>query len=309
MKKFYIFLTIIAVILAAGFGYFRFFGNAKGLISIKEGIQGQVGDLRIGVSYIKEKPEYADSQGNKIDNPSAPAGPAAGLALADPESGSNINVFIGDYYTFGQYEIYVKDIILGSEHSKGLITLQVTSSADKNPVIMNHVASLPPADTEKKMVAYAFSYLDIIYGEQGKDWNYISADRTIIGNRAYDKVAIKLADDSDEAIYFDITDSLRQIVKKDIGNLGSITFSKNKGASVKDAILIRGAEGEKDGVASEYKYLEAQYGLRGIDWELALQSLIKDNGRYYDQMDIKLSDGTEVTIYFDITNFYGINNF
>lgn len=287
-----------------------FSGNANDLISIREGIQGQVGDLRIGISYVKEKPEYVDSQGNKIDNPSALSGPVAGLALADPKSNSNINVFIGDRYTIGQYEIYVKDIILGSEHSKGLVTLRVMGSADENLVIMNHVASLPPADTEKKKVAYAFSYLGIIYGEQGKDWNYISADSSvIIGNRVYDKVTIKLADGSEELIHFDITDSLRQIVKKDIENLGSITFSKNNGTSVKDAILIRGAEGEKDGINSEYKYLEAQYGLRGIDWELALQSLIKDNGRYYDQMDIKLSDGTGATVYFDITEFYGINNF
>lgn len=310
MKKSYILLAVMGVILIAGLGYFMFSESESSLISIKEGIQGQVGDLRIGVSYIKENPEFVDSDGNKIENPSASAGPAAGLALADPESEAVLNVVIGDQYTFGKYEIFVKNIVLGTDNYKGSVALRVTSAVDKNPVIMSHVVSLPPADTKEKKVAYAFSYLDLIYGEREIGWNYVSADSAVIGNRVYDAVTIELADGSEELIHFDITDSLRQIVKKDIENLGGITFSKNKGTSVGDAIIIKGAEGEKDGIDSEYKYLEAQYGLRGIDWELTLQSLLKENGRDYDQMDIKLlNDGTEITVYFDISEFFGINNF
>ena len=56
---------------------------------------------------------------------------------------------------------------------------------------------------------------------------------------------------------------------------------------------------------SEYVYLNAKYGLRGLDWELVQQALLTENGREYDQMDLKLFDGTEKTLYFDITEFFG----
>lgn len=85
-----------------------------------------------------------------------------------------------------------------------------------------------------------------------------------------------------------------------------ISFSNNSGESIEDAIVIINATGEEDGVNSEYYYLEKRFGIQEIDWELVSQSLLSGEGdRYYDKMDISLSAGEMISIYFDITDFYG----
>jgi hypothetical protein len=45
--------------------------------------------------------------------------------------------------------------------------------------------------------------------------------------------------------------------------------------------------------------------MRGKDWNLKLQSLVQNEGKFYDRMDLIFSDGSEKTIYFDITKFFG----
>ena len=315
MKKALAIVVILVgalTLLAAAVFYFRGLEDGTGsedknVITIPEGIQSQFGDLRIGVATIKEKAEYVDSEGNPIDTGSIPpsVGPIAKLAIADQESDYSMNVATGDSYPVGNYEMYVQEIVLGTEGSRGLVTLRITSEVDKNPTIINHVVSLPPVDTEKRKAAYAFAYLDTVYGEGGENWQYISVDRAAMGGRVYDTLTIKLADGSEELVHFDVTAALRQIAKKALEDLTDITFSKNSGEAVEDAILIRGAESDKAGVDSEYVYLNAKYGLRGLDWELVQQALLTENGREYDQMDLKLFDGTEKTLYFDITEFFG----
>jgi len=85
-----------------------------------------------------------------------------------------------------------------------------------------------------------------------------------------------------------------------------ISFSENNGESVDDAIIIMNATGEEDGVGSEYYYLEKRFGKQEVDWELEMQSLVGgEDDRYYDKMDIKLTDGKMITVYFDITDFFG----
>lgn len=76
------------------------------------------------------------------------------------------------------------------------------------------------------------------------------------------------------------------------------------GESIERAIVID-AENEVTGVLAEYEYLEKRFGKRGKDWKLNMQSLIEENKKMYDMMDLTLSDGTEKTIYFDITSFFG----
>jgi len=89
------------------------------------------------------------------------------------------------------------------------------------------------------------------------------------------------------------------------GGNGGITFSKNSGNSIKDAIVISNAKSDEEGVDAEYAYLEKKYGQRNVDWKLITQSLITNNDKDYDKMDIELSDGTMLTVYFDITDFLG----
>lgn len=79
---------------------------------------------------------------------------------------------------------------------------------------------------------------------------------------------------------------------------------KKNGESIEKAIVID-AENEVTGVLAEYEYLEKRFGKRGKDWKLNMQSLIEKSKKIYDMMDLTLSDGTEKTIYFDITSFFG----
>ncbi len=76
------------------------------------------------------------------------------------------------------------------------------------------------------------------------------------------------------------------------------------GQSIENAVKILGIKNHLMGVMAEYEYLGRKFGKRGRDWELEMQALIKENGRYYDKMVVRLSDGTKKTIYFDITPFF-----
>jgi len=73
---------------------------------------------------------------------------------------------------------------------------------------------------------------------------------------------------------------------------------EKSGESIEKAIIV-------ESIAAEYEYLERKFGERGKNWELDTQSLVKKGNKYYDRIDLKLSDGTRKTIYFDITAFFG----
>ena len=93
--------------------------------------------------------------------------------------------------------------------------------------------------------------------------------------------------------------------REDLTYKGYITFSNNNGESIDDAIIIRNAKTDLEGIDAEYYYLEKRFGKRGTDWNLDQQSLVNEDGANYDAMDITLSDGSKQTIYFDITDFFG----
>jgi len=87
---------------------------------------------------------------------------------------------------------------------------------------------------------------------------------------------------------------------------GYITFSNNSGQSIEDAIIIDYAQGEEDGEASEYYYLQEKFGQIDVDWFLESQELVTEEKRFYDKMNIELADKTRATVYFDITEFFGV---
>jgi hypothetical protein len=82
-------------------------------------------------------------------------------------------------------------------------------------------------------------------------------------------------------------------------------FTGGAGDTPETAIIIRGMPNHTRGVQAEYLYLTRRFGRRGTDWELTKQALLQVGGRSYDEMRIKLSDGTQKTIFFDITEFFG----
>ena len=77
--------------------------------------------------------------------------------------------------------------------------------------------------------------------------------------------------------------------------------------SADDPIIIKGAEGHFNAVAAEYQYIAMKYGTRQKDWELLGQALINHKGRMIDEMRIRLSNGKLVILYFDITEYFGLD--
>src|SRR5262245_9295426 len=85
-----------------------------------------------------------------------------------------------------------------------------------------------------------------------------------------------------------------------------IRFEGGPGTTRDSAVKILGAPNHSAGIDAEYQYLGDQFGQAGVDWELKGQGLLEgDDGRQYDQMRLKLRDGTERVIFFDITEFFG----
>ena len=85
-----------------------------------------------------------------------------------------------------------------------------------------------------------------------------------------------------------------------------VTYSNNTGNTIKDAIVISDVESHTEGINAEYSYIEEQFGEKGVDWNLVKQFLLSEENQYYDQVIIQLKDGTDVNIYFNITEFFGI---
>jgi hypothetical protein len=93
------------------------------------------------------------------------------------------------------------------------------------------------------------------------------------------------------------------------GGKGSMTTHdsdkrRRSGESMEDAIIIQ-APNSEIGVAKEYQWVEKHFGRRNVSWKLASQALVPGGDRFYDLLHIRLADGTEKKLYFDITDFFG----
>lgn len=79
----------------------------------------------------------------------------------------------------------------------------------------------------------------------------------------------------------------------------------NSGTSLEDAIVILDAASSSEGVRAEYEYLEQQFGIRGINWNLQRQALLHIGDKVYDEMTVLLPNNDVLRLYFDITDFFG----
>lgn len=84
-----------------------------------------------------------------------------------------------------------------------------------------------------------------------------------------------------------------------------IIFESGPGDTIERAVLIRGAANHMAGVAAEYQYLDERFGERGVDWNLETQVRLEVGDRSYDELHVKLSDGTKQKIIFDVSEFLG----
>jgi len=83
---------------------------------------------------------------------------------------------------------------------------------------------------------------------------------------------------------------------------------RGDGSSKDKAIIILGANSDLEGVDAEYNYLESLYGEQNVEWRLDEQTLINDGEKYYDVLRIEFRNQKQVTFWFDITNFYGLED-
>lgn len=68
---------------------------------------------------------------------------------------------------------------------------------------------------------------------------------------------------------------------------------------IKNAIKVKS-------VNEEYNLVMAMHGVRNEHWTLLNQSLIQEDGKFYDKFEVKLQNGEIEVIYFDISSFYSL---
>ncbi|TXT55370.1 MAG: hypothetical protein BAJATHORv1_40281 [Candidatus Thorarchaeota archaeon] len=78
-----------------------------------------------------------------------------------------------------------------------------------------------------------------------------------------------------------------------------------EGASINDPIRIVDVVTHFEAIDAEYHLLRELHGKKDEDWFLIKQTLLSEQGRYIDVLDIQLADGTLMSIFFDITEFWG----
>ena len=81
---------------------------------------------------------------------------------------------------------------------------------------------------------------------------------------------------------------------------GAAATATRDGSSYASAIVIN-SNSEMDGIAQEYRWLEKHYP----GYQRGSQSLLFNEGRYFDLLEFTDADGKSHSIYFDITSFYG----
>lgn len=90
-----------------------------------------------------------------------------------------------------------------------------------------------------------------------------------------------------------------------------VSYGGGDGTSIESAVIIENAANHFEGVNAEYVWLEAQFGPQGEKWECPEQSLIEQDDRLYDVLEVEFSGsvggynkGDVAYLYFDITEFY-----
>jgi hypothetical protein len=84
-------------------------------------------------------------------------------------------------------------------------------------------------------------------------------------------------------------------------------FEGGDGRTAEEAITIKNVSSHLAGVRAEKEYISRQLGEQGRDWDLKKQALTeRDDGTQVDEMTIQTSSGETKTLYFDVSNFYGM---
>ena len=84
----------------------------------------------------------------------------------------------------------------------------------------------------------------------------------------------------------------------------AVSYSGGNGESFREAVKINGARNQTDGVAAEYYYISKIHGVRGTDWFLVGQTVVREKNKIVDVVEIQLSSASERRIYyFEVSDF------
>ena len=81
-------------------------------------------------------------------------------------------------------------------------------------------------------------------------------------------------------------------------------LKEKNGDSIENAI-IKDSTNSILGVMEEHEHIDRICGSNDIGVKSVEQNLIKENQKIYDMFAIKMDDGTERILYFEITSFFG----
>lgn len=84
----------------------------------------------------------------------------------------------------------------------------------------------------------------------------------------------------------------------------TFSFSENEGSSFHDAIIVSGVKTQRQGIEAEHQFISKLHGQRGEDWFLVGQTIIHEQNKIVDVVEIQISNSPDRKIfYFDATSF------
>ena len=83
--------------------------------------------------------------------------------------------------------------------------------------------------------------------------------------------------------------------------IGHLVFEGGDGSSIEQAVIVKGAKNEFEGVEAEAKWIRKVHP----GWQKGAQALLSEKKRYYDRIEYATPAGKTETIFFDISDFFG----
>ena len=99
----------------------------------------------------------------------------------------------------------------------------------------------------------------------------------------------------------DATNTAAGVQKPVPVKIGKLVFEGGDGSSIEQAVVIKNAKGEEDGVDAESKWIRKVHP----GWRKGDQALLSKDGKSYDRIDYTTPKGEARMIFFDITEFFG----
>jgi hypothetical protein len=82
--------------------------------------------------------------------------------------------------------------------------------------------------------------------------------------------------------------------------IGKLVFEGGEGSSMEEAVVIKNAKTEEEGVEAEVKWVKKVHP----KWAKGAQAVLNHTGKYYDRIEYSTPEGIKF-IFFDITEFFG----